>query len=31
MVVEGKNAISTVREAMGATNPKDAAPGHDQG
>jgi len=27
MVVEGENAISTVREAMGATNPKDAAPG----
>jgi nucleoside-diphosphate kinase len=27
MVVEGKNAISTVRETMGATNPKDAAPG----
>jgi nucleoside-diphosphate kinase len=27
MVVEGKNAISKVREAMGATNPKDAAPG----
>lgn len=27
MVVEGKNAISEVREIMGATNPKDAAPG----
>jgi len=27
MVVEGKDAISKVREAMGATNPKDAAPG----
>lgn len=27
MVVEGKNAISKVREIMGATNPKDAAPG----
>jgi len=27
MVVEGENAISKVREAMGATNPKDAAPG----
>ncbi|MEW6585140.1 MAG: nucleoside-diphosphate kinase [Nitrospirota bacterium] len=27
MVVEGDNAISTVREIMGATNPKDAAPG----
>jgi nucleoside-diphosphate kinase len=27
MVAEGDNAISTVREIMGATNPKDAAPG----
>ena len=27
MVVEGENAISKVREAMGATNPKEAAPG----
>ena len=27
MVVEGENAISGVREIMGATNPKDAAPG----
>ena len=27
MVIEGENAISKVREAMGATNPKDAAPG----
>ena len=27
MVVEGEDAISKVREAMGATNPKDAAPG----
>lgn len=27
MVVEGDNAISRVREIMGATNPKDAAPG----
>jgi nucleoside-diphosphate kinase len=27
MVVEGKDAISKVREAMGATNPKDATPG----
>jgi len=27
MVVEGENAISKVREIMGATNPKDAAPG----
>ena len=27
MVVEGDKAISKVREAMGATNPKDAAPG----
>jgi len=27
MVVEGKNSISEVREIMGATNPKDAAPG----
>jgi nucleoside-diphosphate kinase len=27
MVVEGKNAINTVREIMGATNPKDAATG----
>jgi nucleoside-diphosphate kinase len=27
MVLEGESAISVVREAMGATNPKDAAPG----
>lgn len=27
MVVSGENAISKVREIMGATNPKDAAPG----
>ena len=27
MVIEGENAISKVREAMGATNPKDAASG----
>jgi nucleoside-diphosphate kinase len=27
MVVEGENAISEVREIMGATNPEDAAPG----
>jgi len=27
IVVEGENAISKVRETMGATNPKDAAPG----
>lgn len=27
MVLEGENAISKVREIMGATNPKDAAPG----
>lgn len=27
MVVEGENAISEVREIMGTTNPKDAAPG----
>ena len=27
MVVEGDNAISAVREIMGATNPKDAKPG----
>lgn len=27
VVVEGGNAISKVRELMGATNPKDAAPG----
>ena len=27
MVVEGEKAINTVREIMGATNPKDAAPG----
>ncbi|MCX7794183.1 MAG: nucleoside-diphosphate kinase [Thermodesulfovibrionales bacterium] len=27
MVVEGENAISRVREIMGATNPKNAAPG----
>ena len=27
MVIEGENAISRVREIMGATNPKDALPG----
>ncbi len=27
MVIEGENAISKVRELMGATNPKNAAPG----
>lgn len=27
MVVEGEDAISKVREIMGATNPKEAAPG----
>lgn len=27
MVLEGENAIATVRETMGATNYKDAAPG----
>ncbi len=27
MVIEGENAISKVRETMGSTNPKDAAPG----
>jgi nucleoside-diphosphate kinase len=27
MVVEGEDAINTVREIMGATNPKDASPG----
>lgn len=27
MVVEGEDAIAKVREIMGATNPKDAAPG----
>jgi len=27
MVIEGENAINKVREAMGATNPKEAAPG----
>jgi nucleoside-diphosphate kinase len=27
MAVEGENAILKVREIMGATNPKDAAPG----
>lgn len=27
MVIEGENAISKVREIMGATNPKDASPG----
>ena len=27
MVVEGENAIGKVRDIMGATNPKDAAPG----
>jgi nucleoside-diphosphate kinase len=27
MVVEGENAINKVRQIMGATNPKDAAPG----
>lgn len=27
MVIEGENAITKVREIMGATNPKEAAPG----
>jgi nucleoside-diphosphate kinase len=27
MAIEGKNAINKIREIMGATNPKDAAPG----
>jgi len=27
MVVEGENAINAVRQIMGVTNPKDAAPG----
>ncbi len=27
MVIEGESAITKVREIMGATNPKDAAPG----
>ncbi len=27
MAIEGENAINTVREIMGATNPKDATPG----
>ncbi len=27
MMLEGEKAISIVREIMGATNPKDAAPG----
>lgn len=27
LVIEGENAISLVREIMGATNPRDAAPG----
>jgi nucleoside-diphosphate kinase len=27
MVVEGEHAINTVREIMGATNPKNASPG----
>lgn len=27
MVIEGENAIQRVRQIMGATNPKDAAPG----
>ena len=27
MAIEGENAINTVRELMGATNPRDAAPG----
>jgi nucleoside-diphosphate kinase len=27
VVVEGENAINKVRQIMGATNPKDAAPG----
>ncbi|HDD43487.1 MAG TPA: nucleoside-diphosphate kinase, partial [Candidatus Desulfofervidus auxilii] len=27
MVLEGKNAVSKVREIMGATDPKEAAPG----
>lgn len=31
MVVEGENAISEVRELMGATDPKEAAPGTIRG
>lgn len=27
MIIEGENAITKVRDIMGATNPKDAAPG----
>ncbi len=31
MVVEGDNAVNRVREIMGATNPKEAAPGTIRG
>jgi nucleoside-diphosphate kinase len=31
LVVEGEDAVSVVRELMGATNPKDAAPGTIRG
>jgi nucleoside-diphosphate kinase len=31
MVLEGENVISTVRTMMGATNPRDAAPGTIRG
>jgi nucleoside-diphosphate kinase len=31
MIVEGENAVAVVRELMGATNPKDAAPGTIRG
>jgi nucleoside-diphosphate kinase len=31
LVVEGENAISVVRTTMGATNPKDSAPGTIRG
>lgn len=31
MVLEGDNAVSRVREIMGATNPKEAAPGTIRG
>ncbi|MDI6717240.1 MAG: nucleoside-diphosphate kinase, partial [Actinomycetota bacterium] len=31
MVLEGENAVARVREIMGATNPKEAAPGTIRG
>lgn len=31
MVIEGENAVSRVRDIMGATNPKEAAPGTIRG